>query len=232
MTSYIKKQIKNITEKTDLLEKIKDEGLLTGLKLDIYEIISENHGLTVGELAAYYKKRYPRTDRGRNELAKRVTELQQMGAIRTEGKIICSRSGRQAAVFVVTQELPDRSLLPTNVAKAVAVDDMDFSTDNTSGHKAAFDYSRANESINRRYETVTDLSVAKDVYDGIAFLGSIYSTLLLIQRFRLLFFFIPGFSANLAKKLDQTRAALRALEFNAAQVNQAEKSGTSFQFWG
>lgn len=92
-----------------ILKTIKKNNVLRGICLDVYTIIDKFPGLTVGEIYRRYKAKYPHTDRSRAELAKRVNELMNWGAITATGDTICSVSGRKAQVWKVTGKLPERS---------------------------------------------------------------------------------------------------------------------------
>jgi len=89
-----------------VLNKIKEMGLLAGIALEVYEIISANPGRTVGEVYQLYVKKNPNTTRARNELAKRVNDLRNWGAIASTGTVVCGFSGRDASMWTVTGNLP------------------------------------------------------------------------------------------------------------------------------
>ncbi|MEM4379216.1 MAG: hypothetical protein QXL01_00825 [Thermoplasmatales archaeon] len=91
------------------LRKAKESGIISGVALDVFEIIVNTPDLTVGEIYNRYVAKYPRTSRSRNELAKRVSDLKNWGAIRTNGETICSQTGRKAFTLVATGEVPNRT---------------------------------------------------------------------------------------------------------------------------
>jgi len=104
-----------------VLNKIKENGLLAGIALEVYEILSANPGRTVGEIYQLYLKKNPGTTRARNELAKRVNDLRNWGAIASTGTVVCGFSGRDASMWTVTGNLPVKTAvkevrlsLPTN----------------------------------------------------------------------------------------------------------------------
>lgn len=87
-----------------------DQGkLLRGIARDLFEIIeSHPEGLTVGEIYRLYKGKFPTTQRSRNELAKRVTDLKNWGAVMVSGYGPCPVTGRSAYLWVITGKLPKR----------------------------------------------------------------------------------------------------------------------------
>jgi hypothetical protein len=91
-----------------LARKVKNEGKVKGICLDVFEILCESPGLTGGEIFMKYKKRYPRTKRGRNELAKRVTDLRHMGAVRARGMAYCPLTNKYVTRWFPTGQKPVR----------------------------------------------------------------------------------------------------------------------------
>lgn len=91
------------------VQAIKEQSLLKGVALAVYEIIAMYPGLTVGEITTkYYGKGDDDTalGRSRNELAKRVSDLTASGAVRADGKALCPYTGRFANRYVATGNLP------------------------------------------------------------------------------------------------------------------------------
>lgn len=96
-------------------KKINDEGLLRGFRLEVYNILYHNGPLTVGEVGQYYQQLRPGTPRGRNECAKRISELFNLGAVETTGETIkCPVTGFNANVWDVTPNYPEK---PAQVIK-------------------------------------------------------------------------------------------------------------------
>lgn len=78
--------------------------IIRGIGAEIVEIMQNwVNPRTVGEIHVHYKNIHPDTTRSRNELAKRVSELQKKGVIKWEGSRICGVTGRQAAMLVVVK---------------------------------------------------------------------------------------------------------------------------------
>lgn len=95
-----------------LVDQVKNDTLLKGVALSVYEIICKKPGLTVGEIAVQYAgtQADPTTlGRSRNELAKRVSDLVGWGAIKANGKTTCPYTGRQVNRYVPTGSMPERT---------------------------------------------------------------------------------------------------------------------------
>lgn len=94
------------TVNSRLFEATKAQGKLKGIALDVYSIICGTPGLTGGEIFRRYERMNPGTDRARNEIAKRITDLANWGGVRADGVTICPESGRMATRWVPTGEMP------------------------------------------------------------------------------------------------------------------------------
>lgn len=93
---------------------IRENGLLTGLQFEIYSILFDHGPMTAGEAAQVYRSRHPQTNRQRNEIAKRVSDLRAVGVVREIGARPCKASGMRVLVWDVTDRLPEReSVRPT-----------------------------------------------------------------------------------------------------------------------
>jgi len=88
-------------------EKIVNRKLLTGVQMEIYEILYISGPATVGEIATLYKDRHPRTKRNRSELSKRVSELAASGAVEKSPKLRkCPTTKKKVNVWKFTGKLP------------------------------------------------------------------------------------------------------------------------------
>lgn len=87
---------------------IRDNGLLTGLQFEIYEILFQHGPMTAGEAAQVYRSRHAHTNRQRNEIAKRVSDLRAFGVVREIGSRPCRATGMRVLVWDVTDRLPER----------------------------------------------------------------------------------------------------------------------------
>ena len=88
---------------------INKEGLIEGFQLDVYNIIYNHGPLTAGEIATFYRDLKPNSVRGRNECAKRVSELLQMGVVYDTGKLAkCPATGHTVILWDVNSELPKK----------------------------------------------------------------------------------------------------------------------------
>lgn len=92
-----------------ILDQVVEEKALSGIALDVFEIVCNAPGVTAGEIFMAYKKKYPNTSRARNELAKRVSDLNNWGVIKPTGVTICPYSKRDASQYEPTGNMPDRS---------------------------------------------------------------------------------------------------------------------------
>lgn len=111
MTNIVKLTSSNV------YQKVEQKGLLRGVALDVFKIVCDNPGLTIGEISLKYQKLNPVKARARNELAKRVSELYQYGALVPYETVQCSVTGRQAARWKPTNQEPNRANLAAFKAK-------------------------------------------------------------------------------------------------------------------
>lgn len=91
--------------------KIKNEKLLGRLQLYVYEILYHKGPLTQMELAKNSK------GLDRSSVGPRFTELKRMGCIELCGKRKCSVTGKNASIFDVTKNLPDKSQKKTAITR-------------------------------------------------------------------------------------------------------------------
>lgn len=96
-------------EKKEIYNKIVANKLLNGICLDLVEILSNNKDpITVGEIYSFYKIKYPKTQRSRNELAKRISDLCNWGVVKPFGTKRCPITNRSANVYVLTGNMPNK----------------------------------------------------------------------------------------------------------------------------
>lgn len=113
-----------------LFEQVKANGALYGIALDVFGIVCKTPGLTGGEIFSQYERNKPleAAGRSRNEIAKRVSDLANWGAIKADGVTICPESGRKATRWVPTGQAPvakkDRRLASVPREKVVVMGDM------------------------------------------------------------------------------------------------------------
>jgi len=96
------------TDSVRVFEQAKAAGTLSGIALDVFGIICKAPGLTGGEIFAQYSHSKPlaAADRSRNEIAKRISDLANWGAVKVSGSTICPESGRKASCWVPTGSAP------------------------------------------------------------------------------------------------------------------------------
>ena len=88
-------------------QRINAEGMIRGFQLDVYNIVYKHGPLTAGQVWSYYKKLYPETHRGRNECAKRISELTKMTVLEDTGMaVLCPVTKFNAILWDVTKNLP------------------------------------------------------------------------------------------------------------------------------
>jgi len=85
---------------------IKAGHLLAPFQLEVYEIICQFGPLTGGEAWRYYKNKHPESDRGRNEVAKCLTQLKNNLTIREDGTRKCLESGFNNILWIETGNMP------------------------------------------------------------------------------------------------------------------------------
>jgi len=89
--------------------KSKKPTTINGIVKDVFEILAKNpKGLTGGEVFMEYKKRHPATTRSRNEIAKRINDLRNMGSIKSSGTALCPFSEKNVTVWKTTGVKPER----------------------------------------------------------------------------------------------------------------------------
>jgi len=97
-----------------LLKAVKSENILKGICFDVFEIICESPGVTGGEVFLRYRAINPKTDRSRNEIAKRISDLRKMGAIKSYGSTPCPYTGKNVLRWAPTGALPDQTRISHN----------------------------------------------------------------------------------------------------------------------
>jgi len=70
----------------------------------IIGILAEYGPLTVGEIFIEYCELFPETERTRGELAKRVSELERLGAVVSERKVVCGYSGKKCSEYSIDMD--------------------------------------------------------------------------------------------------------------------------------
>jgi hypothetical protein len=79
-------------------------NVLGPFQQDVLTILKKRP-MTAGEVSEYYAEFYPGTHRGRNECAKRISELTKLGFVRNTGKTVdCPVTGYQATIWKTTSK--------------------------------------------------------------------------------------------------------------------------------
>jgi len=83
----------------EVFRQIKDEGLLSDLRQQVYEVVFNFGPLTNSEAAKFMRCQ-------KNLTSGRMTELRDLGVIRETGKRLCKITGRKVLGWEITGELP------------------------------------------------------------------------------------------------------------------------------
>ncbi len=81
--------------------QIKEKGLLSKLRFEVYETLFFHGSMTQGEC---WKNHFP--NRQRHDVCPRFAELERRGVIRCVGERPCAVTGRNAMVWELTNRLP------------------------------------------------------------------------------------------------------------------------------
>jgi len=149
--------------RTKLLRRVKKEGKVKGICLDVFEIFCESNGMTGGEVFMKYKKKNPRTKRSRNEIAKRISDLSGMGAIKAKGTAHCPLTGKNVTRWFLTGDEPVRkkTVRKTTAATDVFTDGTSAiypPAETTSGYVAPVDDPVANAATQANLATLRALA--------------------------------------------------------------------------
>lgn len=87
--------------------QIKNEGLLSAKRLQVYEILLEYGALTGSQVAQIYKSKYPSNNHSET-IRNRITELVEMKVLEEIGIVNCPFSGRNVIQFGLTNNLPKK----------------------------------------------------------------------------------------------------------------------------
>lgn len=90
-----------------VFHQIKQEGLLSRRRLQVYEVLFGGGPLTGAQVADIVKKRYGAW--GHSEtIRNRLTELRDSGCVVELGEVACPISGRQVILWDVNDQLPKK----------------------------------------------------------------------------------------------------------------------------
>ena len=103
-----------------LFETARSAGQLNGVALVVYGIICKEPGLTVGEIYQRYDFQVPGTGRSRGELSKRVSDLVNWGAVKSDGLTVCPYSGKNVQRWSPTGVAPSKEPRLKAVPKVAA----------------------------------------------------------------------------------------------------------------
>jgi len=82
--------------------KVKETGLLSTLRLEVFKILCEHGAMTAGEMRDYCGDKVINS----GVYATRLSELLRMGVIKEVGKRPCNKTGFTAIVWDITGDMP------------------------------------------------------------------------------------------------------------------------------
>lgn len=98
----------------DTYKQIKDEGLLSRRRMQVYEVLFKHGPLTGGQVAAKVKALYGQW--GHSEtIRNRITELRDLGTVSEIKTVACPITGRNSILWDVTKNLPKQLPKPTQI---------------------------------------------------------------------------------------------------------------------
>lgn len=103
----------------DVYYQIKDNGLLSKLRLKTYSLLVEHGAMTANELMAVAKRENPTWGyQAVDSLTKRLSELRDLGCINEIGVVDCSITNRKCIKWDINGQLPNKYEKPlTNKEK-------------------------------------------------------------------------------------------------------------------
>lgn len=91
----------------DTYYEIKDNGLLSEMRLQAYGLLVDHGAMTANELMAKAKEYYPNISHQRVEsLGRRLSELRDLGCVDEVGIVVCSITKRKCIKWAVNGKLP------------------------------------------------------------------------------------------------------------------------------
>lgn len=97
----------------EAFNKIRDEGLLSNRRMQVYTVLFENGPLTGNEVFELLKNEYNIQFKNAPSIVSRLGELRNMGVVKEVGKKLCSISGMTVILWDVTKNLPVKFDRPT-----------------------------------------------------------------------------------------------------------------------
>lgn len=87
----------------DAYHQIKEDGLLSRRKWQVYDVIYNHGPITAGEV---WSKFFKKLNISQNSTNPRVSELEELGVIRDVGIRECTITGKRCSTWVATKNLP------------------------------------------------------------------------------------------------------------------------------
>ena len=99
------------TTSAEAFNKIKEEGLLSKRRLQVYEVLYEHGPLVGSQIARRVKKNFGSWCQSET-IRNRLTELRDMGAVVERGEALDPQNGRRVILWDVSGELPKPLVKP------------------------------------------------------------------------------------------------------------------------
>lgn len=105
----------------DIYYKIKEEGLLSKLRFEVYDVIFFSlDGLTANEV--YHKIKSSKNFDINDSYHQRLSELKRLGVIESKHKRICSITRRMVYVWKITNKLPKKDKAESITSQIINID--------------------------------------------------------------------------------------------------------------
>lgn len=85
----------------EIYRRIKEEGLLSQLRFEVYDVLYRYGPLTAGEAWSWYFSR-----RQRSSISARMSELEERGVVYQHEERVCGLTGNKAIAWATTDRLP------------------------------------------------------------------------------------------------------------------------------
>jgi len=96
-------------------KRIKDEGLLSQRRWQVYDLLYKHGPMTGSQLAIEFKTKYGSLAPNAGNMVTRLGELRDAGAAEELGTRICPITSHRAIIWDVTGKLPKKTTKPTKI---------------------------------------------------------------------------------------------------------------------
>ncbi len=106
----------------DVYNEIKNSGLLSKLRFEVYDALFQAGPMTAQETWHYLRDQAARNGQAKiNGITPRFSELLRSGVIKTVGTAKCKITGRNCTVWEVTDQLPMKLNQPLTTKERLAI---------------------------------------------------------------------------------------------------------------